>query len=309
MKFLPVKIMTLVRRVRSDYSERMKKIMLQSHFRLLFPLLTTAVFTFSSAFAADDIGEQPISPQTKFIVNEPAGPWVSLAPFRSPIEVAADLLTGAIKAITLPLLKWDRIIVKTGPEKKYDRIPQFGKWEQDPDTGKCYNTRTRTLIRDSKVPVTFDTKNNCLVSAGQWNDPYTGQTYTKALEIQIDHFVPLKNAFDSGAWRWSKQLRCLYANYMKNSFHLVSASGHENTVKSDQGPEGYMPPNQAFSCTYLQRWLMVKLIWHMEMNENEVLAITNLGKKFGCKESDFNISSSDLLKQRIAIQKPYRMCQ
>jgi hypothetical protein len=39
----------------------------------------------------------------------------------------------------------------------------------------------------------------CDVTSGEWLDHYTGRTYAVPAEIDIDHVVPLANAWRSGA--------------------------------------------------------------------------------------------------------------
>jgi hypothetical protein len=47
----------------------------------------------------------------------------------------------------------------------------------------------------------------CAVVAGDWFSPYDGLTWFDPAELQIDHVVLLKEAWDSGAWNWSNERR------------------------------------------------------------------------------------------------------
>lgn len=73
----------------------------------------------------------------------------------------------------------------------YDR-DTWKHWE-DFD-GDCQNTRHELLIASSEVPVTFTSTTGCTVATGQWLDPYTGDTYTLASDLDIDHVIPLNYA-------------------------------------------------------------------------------------------------------------------
>lgn len=221
--------------------------------------------------------------------------------FVGPIKVLATTLDAALDESVLKdmnLLRWVRHNkpLDEGSES-YDRKKHFGTWIRDPN-GTCKNTRTLVLERDSLKPVEYTDDRKCRVSKGLWLDPYGGKEYTSASDVQIDHFVPLKNAYRTGAWKWDGRKRCLYANYNNNTYHLIPVFGNENASKGDSGPEGYLPPNQAFTCDYLQRWLKVKLIWSLAMTPPEIEAIHKALNDFGCKAEDLQMTKSDLDRQR-----------
>lgn len=65
--------------------------------------------------------------------------------------------------------------------------------------GDCQNSRTEILIRDSVAPMAFESAGNCRVVAGEWLGPYTGKRFHTAQELDIDHIVSLKHAYESGA--------------------------------------------------------------------------------------------------------------
>src|SRR5574341_1527614 len=75
------------------------------------------------------------------------------------------------------------------PAPPYDRKVQYGDWRDE--DGNCRNTRAEVLIRDQVGSgLTFTDSKQCTVSGGTWHDPYTGMTFHKASEVQIDHVVP-----------------------------------------------------------------------------------------------------------------------
>ncbi|MBC7740983.1 MAG: HNH endonuclease [Bdellovibrionaceae bacterium] len=182
------------------------------------------------------------------------------------------------------------------PSDPYQREPQFGGWIFR-DERKCINTRAEVLERDSKSNVTYR-PNGCTILNGQWDDVYSGQEFSSAEEIQIDHFVPLKNAYMSGAFEWNYKKRCLYANYLGNNFHLLAVSGKENMHKSDHAPNEYVPPNKKYTCEYLKHWLQVKLIWSLRLTPVEVDAIKQKAAEAQCGGNAFIISQQDLDEQR-----------
>ncbi len=190
----------------------------------------------------------------------------------------------------------------------YNRSKHFGSWISETPDEWCLNTRAQVLIRDSKAEVSYNSS-GCTVRAGLWSDPYTGQDYTQASDLQIDHVVPLKNAYISGADKWNRQRRCLYTNYMGNVSHLMPVFGRENSAKGDKSPEGYMPPNAAYRCEYLAQWLKLKLIWSLALAPSEKDKIMQLADANNCDLQAFKMSTSELATQRQYIVDNLAICQ
>jgi hypothetical protein len=75
----------------------------------------------------------------------------------------------------------------------YDR-DRFPHWITI--TGAC-NTREQVLKRDG-TGVTVNS--SCAATSGTWRSPYDGATWTNPSDVDIDHMVPLAEAWSSGAW-------------------------------------------------------------------------------------------------------------
>jgi hypothetical protein len=105
-------------------------------------------------------------------------------------------------------------------------------------------------------------------SVGSWLDPYTGKTLTDSSEIDIDHVVPLANAWRSGAnsAEWSTADREAYAN---DPEALLSTDAGANRTKGDKGPEAWKPPNRDYWCEYARRWIWIKSDWNLSVNPAE----------------------------------------
>lgn len=192
---------------------------------------------------------------------------------------------------------------------KYNRLKQFGGWVHQDATKSCYDTRENVLARDedSSVPLKYS-KGGCTIQSGLWHDPYTGTDFTEAAQLQIDHVVPLKAAYYSGAYRWSPAMRCNFANYLGNDFHLASVSGHENMSKGDRGPDGYLPPDHKDRCTYISNWMKIKTIWQLTATTAEVNAIKDVIAQERCDARLLNIEQSELSKQRAKAKSPIAEC-
>lgn len=146
-----------------------------------------------------------------------------------------------------------------GSPSPYDR-DEFEHWI---DLNGC-DTRAEVLEQASDVPV--DKTESCTVKTGRWVSPYTGETFTQASDLQIDHLVPLKEAWDSGAHQWSEQDRQKFANDMNNP-QLVAVDSFSNQQKVDSDPTEWMPTEN--ECGYIQNWIIVKSNWGLSMDPAE----------------------------------------
>ena len=232
----------------------------------------------------------------------------------SVMPVAADA-TPRRAAKTVDLLAYMRSHVQTEStdeiEKrvpKYNRLQHFGRWvDADSD---CQTTMTEVLIRDAdpSEPLEFRDANQCGLLKGLWNDPYTGKPYRVKTALQIDHVVALKNAYLSGGHGWSQARRCTYANYMGNDYHLLAVNGHENMSKGADGPENYMPPNEAFHCEFVGIWMRVKAIWKMEATRDEVAKIEAVITARRCPKETYTMKEAELTNERNATKNVPSIC-
>ena len=204
----------------------------------------------------------------------------------SPSDYANDSTTGPATAAGAPpppsaesaLSKLGELtLAPPGSMAGYSR-DEFPHWASDaasygwnePD-GSC-DVRDTALIRDGKgVQIDKD----CSITAGTWLDPYTGQTLTDSSEVDIDHVVPLANAWRSGASsvRWSTADREAYANDPRV---LLSADDAANQTKGDKGPEAWKPPNRDYWCEYARRWIWIKSDWDLSINPNEKTTLNEM---------------------------------
>jgi hypothetical protein len=93
----------------------------------------------------------------------------------------------------------------------YDRT-LFRHWADVNDD--CQNTRAEVLIREaeSDTPLTYTTSSRCTVASGRWFSYYDRVSWTLAADVDIDHMVPLAEAWGSGASTWTSARRQTFAN-------------------------------------------------------------------------------------------------
>ena len=80
------------------------------------------------------------------------------------------------------------VVAPQGPQTGYSRA-QFPHWVTQ--SGTC-DTREVVLKRDGTDVVQ---NSQCAATSGTWYSPYDGATWTLASDVDIDHVVPLSNAW------------------------------------------------------------------------------------------------------------------
>ncbi len=148
----------------------------------------------------------------------------------------------------------------------YDR-DDWSHWSDD--DGNCQNIRHEVLQDETFEVVTFTSSSNCYVATGKWYGVYTGTYYYSASDLDVDHFVPLKNAHDSGGYQWSLSKKKEYANYLEDSDHLVAVQSGANRSKGARGPEKWTPANTEYWCQYAYDWIRIKNTWGLSATQEE----------------------------------------
>lgn len=146
------------------------------------------------------------------------------------------------------------------------RREAFGIAWQDIDHNGC--TQRQDVLKRDLSEKTFAGK--CKV-AGVLIDPYTN-TVVHSSKVDIDHVVPLKEAWDSGAKDWTESKRIQFANDIGN---LLAVSATSNRSKSDKSPDKWMPQNKQFHCEYLKRYKNIKSQWNLSYDNKELKFIND----------------------------------
>jgi len=149
----------------------------------------------------------------------------------------------------------------------YDRELYFGSWTDE--DGDCQNTRAEVLIQESLSVLGFRSSSNCVVDNGEWLDPYTNNLYYFASELDVDHVVPLYNAWQSGAYLWNNFKREEFANDMIFDDHLIAVDKYQNRQKGAKDPSEWMPANSDFHCEYVAIWIEIKYLWELTITSSE----------------------------------------
>ncbi len=162
--------------------------------------------------------------------------------------------------------------LKISPEFQsgYDR-DLFQHWI-DADSDGC-NTRREVLIIESTSEPHIGER--CAVF-GSWVSLYDNRRVSDPGELDIDHMVPLAEAWRSGAYQWSSETRKRFANDLGFSGSLIAVTASSNRSKSDRDPASWLPSNTPYLCQYTYDWLAVKYRWSLTIDSDEALALAEL---------------------------------
>lgn len=138
-------------------------------------------------------------------------------------------------------------------------------------TGAC-NTREQVLKRDG-TSVVVDS--SCAATSGRWYSPYDGATWYAASDVDIDHVVPLAEAWRSGANSWTTSRRQSFANDLTRP-QLIAVTDNVNQAKGDQDPSTWQPPLTSYRCTYSKMWITVKYNWGLTLQSSEKSALQSM---------------------------------
>jgi len=154
----------------------------------------------------------------------------------------------------------------------YDRS-LFKHWI-DFDGDGC-DTREQVLKRDAVGLPQVDPF-RCTVVEADWISPYDARRTSDRSEVDIDHVVALKEAWDSGAWQWTDAQRTAFANDTSDPRTLLAVSSSSNRSKSDKDPSNWLPALRGYVCTYVANWISVKARWNLSMDQSEWGRLNNI---------------------------------
>lgn len=177
-------------------------------------------------------------------------------------------LTTAIASLTVATE------VRTGYQRS-----KFKHWV-DADGDGC-STRAEVLDVESETSVTCGN-----LSGGRWFSYYDRVSWTDPSRIDIDHMVPLAEAWDSGARNWTAAQREAYANDLGDYRTLVGVTDSVNSAKGDKDIAEWKPTYDR--CRYLREYVAVKIRWRLSVNSGEKTAMQNLAA--GCTNTTITVT-------------------
>ena len=187
------------------------------------------------------------------------------------LYTTALTLALVLSALTAPAAQAFDLPLTIAPDQLsgYERT-LFKHWI-DADKDKC-DTRKEVLIQEAvSIP---KLSSGCVFNGGKWISAYDGLATTDYSTLDIDHMVPLSEAWRSGAWKWSPAQREAFANDLTDPRALVAVTASLNRQKSDQDPSTWLPPID--KCTYVSKWIAIKVRYSLTVDTAEANALTTL---------------------------------
>lgn len=170
----------------------------------------------------------------------------------------------------------ERLLESIQTVDKYDDVKYNRKdWKhwsaQNGNT--CWNTREQALYNQGKDIVlldknkkeTTDINKACYIKSGVWVDPYSGETFTKPGDLDVDHTVPLNAAAKMGAQSWSPEQKEIFANDLQ--YVLVVTSAKQNRAKGAKTPSEWMPEKKEAHCDYAKIYLEIVNKYKMNLTQ------------------------------------------
>jgi hypothetical protein len=116
--------------------------------------------------------------------------------------------------------------------------------------------------------------NRSCTFTGSWKSKYDGATTTDSSSFDVDHMIPLAEAWRSGAAGWTSKTRENFANDLDFAGSLIAVTASSNRSKSDRDPAKWLPTSNAYRCTYVATWTAVKWRWKLSIDQAEKNAIS-----------------------------------
>lgn len=189
--------------------------------------------------------------------------------------------SGRGNTIDIPLGRGDSLLARIGQLSEAPEAPEgydrdlFRHWT-DADGNGC-NTREEVLIAESLTAVTVGSA--CAISGGRWSSVFDGSNTDDPSAFDVDHLVPLKEAWSSGAHAWDDNRRQLFANDLDYPGSLIAVSSSSNRSKEAKDPANWLPPNEQFVCVYIETWVEVKIRWGLAADALELAALRDVGSR------------------------------
>jgi hypothetical protein len=172
----------------------------------------------------------------------------------------------------------------------YDR-DKFPHWAGQ---GHGCDTRDRVLLaearRDPRVV------GSCDLRGGRWFSYYDGRRTRNPSTFDVDHLVPLAEAWDSGARRWNLRTRTRFANDLGDRRALVAVSASSNRSKSDRDPAEWLPRRRV-RCRYVAEWTAIKTRWSLSVDRAEKRTLRRLARD--CRNRPITVRTATVGLRRV----------
>lgn len=166
------------------------------------------------------------------------------------------------------------------PRTGYERELFGPAWSDDVTVEFGHNgcdTRNDILHRDLREVQAREGTRGCVVHSGILDDPYSGEEISflrgqsTSSAVQIDHIVPLADAWQKGAQQWDETTRRNFANDPDN---LLAVDGPLNQQKGAGDAATWLPPERSYRCEYARSIITVKDRYRVWVTDAEKQALS-----------------------------------
>ncbi|MGW1878793.1 HNH endonuclease family protein [Streptomyces sp. NPDC001975] len=202
----------------------------------------------------------------------------------APAPAAPHQQHAAGETITLPVR--DALAALTVADESragYSR-DKFKHWT-DADKDGC-NARAEVLLEE--VVTAPEVGPKCALIGGSWYSAYDDRYLDSAGKLDVDHMVPLAEAWDSGASAWTAKEREAYANDLDDPRALIAVSAASNRSKADKDPTEWLPPYAGYGCTYVTDWVADKTRYQLSVDPAEQAALAE--RLAGCPDQPITVT-------------------
>ncbi|WP_324609449.1 HNH endonuclease family protein [Streptomyces sp. NRRL S-378] len=152
----------------------------------------------------------------------------------------------------------------------------YKHWNKGLNSGDGCDTRKEVMLAEAVTAPQVAA--GCKLSGGSWRSAYDNIVVSDAARLDVDHFVPLAEVYDSEQTPWTAARREAYANDQASPDTLIAVSAASNRSKSDKDPADWLPSDDSYHCTYAATWVGTKLRWDLAVDENERQALLGLAE-------------------------------
>ena len=151
---------------------------------------------------------------------------------------------------------FERLRVEAEHRWGYDRDAVFGGWLYSGGM----STRERVLAAER-------------LADGSWYSAYDNVTVGDASKLDIDHLVPLAEAWESGGHAWTAATWRRFGNDLDDPRSLIAVTASTNRSKGAGDPADWLPPRTQYRCRYTADWVAVKARWELSVDRREQAAL------------------------------------
>ncbi|MEU3407537.1 HNH endonuclease family protein [Streptomyces sp. NPDC006670] len=207
-------------------------------------------------------------------------PLLSSAPSAHSAPTAPGLGTAAAApaGVRAPLPLYEAIDrLPVAPEHRDGyRRDLYKHWNRGLNASDGCDTRKEVILSEAvEAP---QVAAGCKLAGGSWRSAYDNLVVTAAARLDVDHFVPLAEVYDSERTPWSAARREAYANDQGSPDTLIAVSAASNRSKADKDPAEWLPSDASYHCTYAATWVGTKLRWDLAVDETERQALLGLAE-------------------------------